>query len=331
MRALVVLVLLAGPLAARAAGGTDPKAEAKRQFEAGVVLLKAENYEGAALSFEASLELFATKTAMFNLANCYKALDRYEEALSLLSRMRREFSGSLDDEMSATISAIEKEIDKIVSKLKVEVDRAGAKVLVNGREVGTSPLGRPLLVVAGSHEITARLEGFEFGVEKVRLLSGTELAVRLTGRKKVAPPPATERPEPLPASPGQDAAGSALEGDGLHTGWFWGSLAATAALGGATIGMAVAVDKAKSDVQDQAEKDSVERMQAGGIALMALTGAAALTAAVLGFFTDWKGVGEEEPAGASPSRSSSDSASSRPIPAAWATDNGAGIAFSGRF
>jgi hypothetical protein len=316
-------------MAVPVAAGADSKAEAKGQFEAGVVLLKAEDYEGAALSFEASLELFPTKTAMFNLANCYKALNRYEEALSLLSRLRREFSGKLDDEMLTETSAIEKEINKVVGRVKVEVDRAGAKVLVNGREVGTSPLGKPLLLAAGNHEVTARLEGFQFSVEKVRLLSGKELSIRLSGSKRVAPPQAADRPDPLPA-PASRGIPEANRGDGgLHPGWFWGSLGATAALGGATIGMAVAVEKAGDDVPDQAEKDRVERIQAGGIALMALTGAAALTTAVLALLTDWESEGEEGPAEASPSPSGS--TGRRPVPAAWATDNGAGIAISGRF
>ncbi|MBW2277998.1 MAG: hypothetical protein JRF63_10925, partial [Deltaproteobacteria bacterium] len=56
-------------------------AEAKTHFQTGVALLKAENYTGAAVEFEASVALYPTANVIFNLANCYQALHRYADAL----------------------------------------------------------------------------------------------------------------------------------------------------------------------------------------------------------------------------------------------------------
>jgi hypothetical protein len=184
MHRLAALSLFVVVLTSAFAARSDAKADAKRHFDAGVSLLKAEDYEGAALSFEASLKLYPTKTALFNLANCYKALKRWDEALAALFRLRRDFAGRLGEEMEAETAAIEKEIRNLVGTLTVEVDRPGAAVVVDGREVGTSPLAKVLLLAPGNHEVTARLSGAKYGVEKVLLLSGDDKRVSL----KVAAP-----------------------------------------------------------------------------------------------------------------------------------------------
>jgi hypothetical protein len=376
------MVVLTSALAARA----DEKAEAKRHFDAGVSLLKAENYTGAALSFEASLEVYPTKTALFNLANCYKALARYDEALAALFRLRRDFAGKLGAEMEAETAAIEKEIRNLVGTLKVEVDRPGAAVLVDGREMGTAPLSKTLLLAPGNYEVTARLAGAEFAVEKVRMLAGKELTVRLEGKGGAASVPAVpapagphpafaeasaRKPDPLPpagegAGTGADDGGSIPSissipsidsppesaSPGLHPAWFWGTLGLTAVLGGVTIGLDAAVGKDAEDLPTDADVEQAERMQGAGIAFLALTGAAAITTAVLAFFTDWGGESPHPDAaptptlpreGREPETGESGSASLRSprsprsllsldsAPTFFATDTAAGLGVSGRF
>jgi hypothetical protein len=305
---VALMLVLAAGRGALAQSPDGAKAEAKKYFEAGVSLLKSEDYEGAATSFEASLEAFPTKTALFNLANCYKALKRYDEALAALFRLRRDFKGNLGGEIEDETTAIEKEIRNLVGMLRVEVDLPGATVLVDERGMGMSPLSKVLLLSPGNHEVTARLEGVEFGMEKVKMLPGKEQVVRLTAKKQAT---AHSNPtEPSPTQSSDDGVGS-----GLHQGWFWGSLAATAVLGGATIGVTAAVKKDIDGVSDQDEKGRVEGMQAGGIVLMALTGAAAITTAVLALFTNWGDDEAEDTAGG----------------AAWLTEDGGGIGITGRF
>jgi tetratricopeptide (TPR) repeat protein len=303
----------------------DEKAEAKRQFDAGVSLLKAENYEGAAASFEASLELFPTKTALFNLANCYKTLQRYDEALAALTRLRRDFAGRLGAEMEEATIAIEKEIRNLVGTLNVEVDRPGATVVVDGREVGVSPLSKPVLLAPGSHEVTARRPGVEFASQKVRMLAGKELSVRLEGEGDRNKADEGASIPSISSIPSIESAPS----PGLHPAWFWTGLGATAVFGGVTLGMNFAVREQKDELATDAELERAERMQSAGIAFLALTGAAAATTAVLAFFTDW---GDETGAdeGASiPSISSIPSIDSAPV--VFAADGTAGVGITGRF
>jgi hypothetical protein len=295
----------------------DAKADARRHFDAGVSLLKAEDYEGAALSFEASLKLYPTKTALFNLANCHKALKRYDEALVALFRLRRDFAGRLDAEMLAETAAIEKEIRNLVGTLAIEVDRPGAAVLVDGREAGTSPLAKPVLLSPGNHEVTARLSGAVFVVEKVLLLSGDEKRVRL---KAVAPGadeggfiPSTESTPSTDSTPDSHPSGrrpSAL---------FWGAAGgavATGVLAGVFFGLRGKAQGAYDDTVEDWEALSPEQQasSAGGALLgdmrdaagdydkfngagvgMAVAAGALTAAAVIILVVDLKG-GAEEPA-----------------------------------
>ncbi|HUT77950.1 MAG TPA: PEGA domain-containing protein, partial [Polyangia bacterium] len=247
--------------------------------------------------------------ALFNLANCYKALTRYDEALAALFRLQRDFASKLGGEMESETIAIEKEIKNLVGTLKVEVDRPGAEVLVDGREVGASPLSKTLLLAPGNHEVSARLEGVEYGVEKVRMLPGKEQVVRVKAKggaaapgpgPATAPAPAADSPHPGPLPPAGDGAGTepaprlpsgegAGDEGGLHSGWFWGMLAATAVLGGVTIGIDAAIGKASDEMKTDDDLNRAEGMQAAGVTFVVLTGAAAITTAVLAFFTDWGG------------------------------------------
>jgi hypothetical protein len=114
--------------------------------------------------------------------------------------------------------------------------------------------------------------------------------------------------------------------------------------------MNFAVRGQKDELATDAELERAERMQSAGIAFLALTGAAAVTTAVLAFFTDWgeesphpdplpagEGAGTGETAGGSISSTSSAEASAKadkrhaPAPLFWLTDSGAGLGVAGRF
>ncbi|MCU0662885.1 MAG: PEGA domain-containing protein [Myxococcota bacterium] len=187
---LSLCLFLCGGLAAATAAAGD-KAVAEKHFKAGVSLLKTEDYEAAALSFEASIEELPTKMGLFNLANCYKALRRYGDSLSTLERLRTSFGAQFDAELETAVSGLENEIRNLVGTLEIAVDPQGAEVLVNGKSMGSSPLTQPLVLAPGNYEVSARATGLAFGVEKVRLLAGAQLKVRLMGN----PVPATIGPQ----------------------------------------------------------------------------------------------------------------------------------------
>ena len=72
--ALCVAVLVACASWSALAGG---KEEAKQLFDAGLKLMHLDDFSGASANFERSVALYPTQNSLFNLANCYKALQRY--------------------------------------------------------------------------------------------------------------------------------------------------------------------------------------------------------------------------------------------------------------
>jgi hypothetical protein len=164
------LCLLFGPPPALA----GDKGVAQKHFKTGLALMKAEDFSGAAAEFESSVSLFATKTGLFNLANCYKALHRYGDALNALGKLDDTFGQDMDDEMKESVKRLENEISSLVADVEITVKQAGATIKIDGREVGRSPLAEAVIVGPGERAIEVSLDGYETISRKVTLVSGAK-------------------------------------------------------------------------------------------------------------------------------------------------------------
>jgi len=190
---LAVAIALSTPMA-----WAGDKEEAERHFEAGVSLQKVEDFEAAVTAFEASLRLYPTKSALFNLANCLRATHRYAEALEALERLKRDYGNELDERMRVAVEAQLAELVNLTAELMVEVDQVGATVRVDDRVVGHTPLSQPVRLSPGPHVVEVTLSGFEPARASVELVSREKLTHELT--LEAVPPPETAEPAPVPAA-----------------------------------------------------------------------------------------------------------------------------------
>jgi tetratricopeptide (TPR) repeat protein len=199
--ALAALLVAAGA----AAEPVGAKAEAKQHFDAGNALVANEDYAAAAAEFELSVQLYSTKSGLFNLANCYKALNRYGDSLGTLARLEREFAGKLDY-LEAEVATMKSTIEGMVGRLEVLVDRDGAEILVDGAHAGVSPLEQPLVLAPGDRIIEARYPGFLDSSQTVRIVAREQRAVSFTLEESPAlpPGPAITPPEPPAAASGSE-------------------------------------------------------------------------------------------------------------------------------
>lgn len=197
--ASIALAMAAALWGAAAAAGSA-KEQARQHFDAGNALVENEDYAAAAAEFELSVGLYPTKMGLFNLANAYKALNRYGDALDALARLQREFAGKLED-LAPEVAALQSTIEGMVGRVAVRVDREGAAITVDGAEVGTSPLAKPLVLAPGEHAIGARLSGYLEAVQIVRVAarSKSEASLALVVAPAVAPAPAGGVPIPAAA------------------------------------------------------------------------------------------------------------------------------------
>ena len=153
----------------------DEKEQARQLFDAGLKLMRMDDFGGATADFERSVALYPTQNSLFNLANCYKAVQRYTDALDVLARLRRQFGDKLKPELKEAADRQEQEIQSLVARLTIQTVPSDAKVKVDGRELGTGPTLGPLMLGPGDHQIEASRLGYQDLRRSVQLVSGAEV------------------------------------------------------------------------------------------------------------------------------------------------------------
>ena len=195
VRGMSVALVVAASLIGATALAEPTREDAKQHFDAGNALVENEDYAAAASEFELSVRLYPTKMGLFNLANCYKALNKYGDSLIALARLEREFAGKLGD-LAGEVTSLKNTIEGMVGRLEVMVDRDGASILVDDVLTGVCPLGEPLILAPGDHVIEARLSGYVDASRTVRIASREKLEVSFVLEEEPVAPPAVDAPAP---------------------------------------------------------------------------------------------------------------------------------------
>jgi hypothetical protein len=218
---LAVALVLASCLATGSLHA-DEKADAEQRFRAGVALQKVEDWDAAIIEFQASLRLYPTKSALFNLATALRATHRYVEALEALQQLQRDYSDELDAQMRTAAESLANELTSLTGMLLVAVNEPGADVYVDGAFVGKSPLADPIRLSVGDHRVDVKLDGFAPAAVQLNLASREEKRATITLRRPEPEPtpalPPTSAPPPA-APPVAPAANPTTEapGSGLRT------------------------------------------------------------------------------------------------------------------
>ena len=150
------------------------KEEAKQLFDAGLKLMRLDDFAGATANFERSVALYPTQNSLFNLANCYKALQRYGDALAVIERLKRDFAGKLKPEIKEAVERQQQDIQSLVARLTLRTVPPDATIKIDGKDVGQGPTLGPLLLGPGEHEIEAARPGRRSERRSVKLVSGVE-------------------------------------------------------------------------------------------------------------------------------------------------------------
>jgi hypothetical protein len=176
-RQLVCLVALITLAALPAWAGE--KEEAKQLFDSGLKLMKLNDYSAAAANFERSTTLYSTQNGVVNLAYCYKAMQRYGDALAVLERLKKKYGSQLRPDIRAEAEHQEQEIRSLVALLTIQTVPPDASVTVDGKDAGTGPMVGPMMLAPGEHAIESTRQGYRVQQKKVQLVSGAELTEKL--------------------------------------------------------------------------------------------------------------------------------------------------------
>ncbi len=156
-------ILLAGALAL-AALSHSPSAlgqtnEARVAFQSGVQAYAAQHYAEALESFRTAYRIRPHPSVLVNIANCYVALNRPQDAISTFERFLNDPTVSPTPQQRTEIETALAEARRHLATINVLVFPPGADVYLDGDLVGTAPLRRPLQTGPGPHVIEARQPG----------------------------------------------------------------------------------------------------------------------------------------------------------------------------
>jgi hypothetical protein len=174
-KAAVVALLMLAPAVASAQ--TDA---AKKQAQAlqvdGLRLLQKGDNRGALEKFDEAFRLVQSPKILFNRGKAHRALGENAEALADFERFLDE-APFAPKESRAEASRVVDALRPALSYIEIQTDDVGSQISLDGRELGAAPLGRPAVVVPGSHEIRVAKPGMAEDVRSVSPIAGQKLRV----------------------------------------------------------------------------------------------------------------------------------------------------------
>ncbi|MBM4379356.1 MAG: PEGA domain-containing protein, partial [Deltaproteobacteria bacterium] len=240
------------------AGRPGSKVKSARDlFEAAERLYRQKKYAAAVVKFEEAQAFRPHPVVMFNIARCREQLGEAAAALRWYREHLRVAEGEKDQEqvLQAVVRLERKLREQGVQQLTALTEPPGARVEINGRELGAAPVTTEL--AEGEHTVSVSAPGHEPTQQRhaYQLLRATDLRISLARTPEPAPvaePAPAPQPAPeaavMAATPESPPAQSGMEfkwiagGSGrLHRLGLWPQRAGGAALAGAGTGAPGAV------------------------------------------------------------------------------------------
>lgn len=144
-------------------------AAARAAFGEGMRAYEERRFHDAIAAFRRAGEIVPSADLWFNMARSYEELGEIDGAIENYRRYLRDRVDPPDRErIEEHIQQLEEraEAARLAARsrptsgtIRIDVDRAGATVILDDHELGTSPLAVPITVEAGTHTLEVRHEG----------------------------------------------------------------------------------------------------------------------------------------------------------------------------
>ena len=196
---LAALPAHAEPAAAPVAEGTDVE-QARQHFSQGTKLYKDGDFDAALVQFERAYEVKPNYKVLYNIGQAYFQLRQYVEARDAMTRYVSEGGSQLEGERLAAVTKDLADLQKRIANVSITVNVEGASVLVDGRQVGTTPLSSAIAVSEGQRTISVEAPGRGVLQRLVRVAGGEQQTLTINFEEApVAAASSKAPPEPKPA------------------------------------------------------------------------------------------------------------------------------------
>jgi len=166
------------------------RAEARRNFQAGVAAYARREFAAALTSFQTAYRLAPHPTVRVNMANCYVELQRPAEALEHFEQFLAE-SPAVTPAQRQVLTRQMRALERQVAQVRLAVspgDVMGLAVTIDGQTVSTV---RPARVSAGHHVVEAFADGFATTRREIDVVAATPMDLALVLERPTAAPVAT--------------------------------------------------------------------------------------------------------------------------------------------
>lgn len=151
--------------------------EARKHFDIGLKLYKEKLFESALVEFEQSYKVVPRPSALRNMAQCQRDMKHFAEAYAAYEKLLSVHASQLTAKEVDAIKKAIKDLESVTGTLAFTVSEAEAMVVIDGREIGPTPLSAPVRVDVGPHVVRVTKAGFEPFEQSVKVLATQSLSV----------------------------------------------------------------------------------------------------------------------------------------------------------
>jgi tetratricopeptide (TPR) repeat protein len=178
---------------ATAAHAEEPRKAAGEHYQRGLELADRGDYQTALEEFERAYSLSPNFAVLYNIGQADVELGRPLKAIEALERYLDDGKDKVPRGRRGEVERQLAQLRSSFAELSVTTTPSGAQIVLDGADIGTTPLAKPLTLTAGSHVVSASRPGAaaETRVVVVREGQKTELRLELPD---VRPPDAPNAP-----------------------------------------------------------------------------------------------------------------------------------------
>jgi hypothetical protein len=154
--------------------------DAKADYDAGKLLYVDGDFAGALVKFTAAREKSKDARLLWNIAACEKNLRHYSSVLAYVRQYLAEGAPMLSDADKDEAARLLEVIEPLTVALELSVNEPGAKVYVDDKLVGETPLEAPLTVDLGLRKLRVQKDGYEDYRDD--LIVGNSAKIRLVAK-----------------------------------------------------------------------------------------------------------------------------------------------------
>ena len=169
---------------------------ASLHYKSGMKLYKEGKYIEAKREFYLSYSLSKNADLLYNIARCYERIKDYKNAVKYYERYLKEKVEPPDKEaveqhikeLKELISYQEKlkKAKKDVGAVQFQIDQKGAKIYIDNKLIGSSPLKKPIKLKKGKYKVKVLKKGYQPFVGELKIYHNiTTVAVVKLKKQKI--------------------------------------------------------------------------------------------------------------------------------------------------